>query len=413
MKILNKFIALFFGFAFVSEFLFVYSHYNNFFLHNGVDVIKLSQLFIIIQVSKIIFDIPIGIAADLYNRRIILIIGVIAKALFCLICVVSQSYSMFILAAILWGVGMSAIYYHVEVYIYDSLRHIHKEDKFASVISKYYAIQNISIALSSFASIWVIRRFKFEGVFVFSAIFCVLALVVVLFMPHYKVEKNMRRGQLSERIGRITSNIFNMTSRPMALRLITTSVLLDTLFIIGLDINTTIMSIAKTNSEKIAIIVGAVGFIRIFTNYLSGYTVRYFTFLRAHLFIFIISFIIAFFAFRHSKNTYLIISLYLCLYPFFDTSIKTRVQYKIQEESRATIMSIASIMVSLNVVIFNLIISGVATEYDYYLGLFVACMTSVMISELIRNTPKAYKTYRFMKNILYFLYGRLNFKNKS
>jgi predicted MFS family arabinose efflux permease len=413
MKILNKFIALFFGFAFVSEFLFVYSHYNNFFLQNGIDVVKLSQLFIVIQIAKIIFDIPIGIAADLYNRRIILIIGVVAKALFCLICVISKSYSMFVFAAVLWGVGMSAIYYHVEVYIYDSLRHIRKEDKFASVISKYYAIQNISIALSSFVSIWVIRHFNFEGIFTFSAMFCVLALIVVLFMPHYQVEKNMRRGEIAQRIGRIASNIFNMTSRPMALRLITTSVLLDTLFIIGLDINTTLMSIAKTNAEKIAMMVGVVGFVRIFTNYLSGYTVKYFTFIRAHLFIFVTGFVLAFFSFRHSENTYLVISLYLCLYPFFDTSIKTRVQNKIQEESRATMMSVASIMVSLNVVVFNLIIGGVATEYDYYLGLFVVCMTSIMISELIRNTPKAYKTYRFMKNVLYFFYSRLNFKSKS
>jgi predicted MFS family arabinose efflux permease len=173
------------------------------------------------------------------------------------------------------------------------------------------------------------------------------------------------------------------------------------------------MSIAKTNAEKIAMMVGVVGFVRIFTNYLSGYTVKYFTFIRAHLFIFVTGFVLAFFSFRHSENTYLVISLYLCLYPFFDTSIKTRVQNKIQEESRATMMSVASIMVSLNVVVFNLIIGGVATEYDYYLGLFVVCMTSIMISELIRNTPKAYKTYRFMKNVLYFFYSRLNFKSKS
>ena len=141
-------------------------------------------------------------------------------------------------------------------------------------MGKYYAVSNIAIACAGFTGSYIFSKIGFVGVFLCSILSMLCATLIILQMPNYKPKTTIRTAKNI----RVASplNFFALLrallKKPRIMRMLILTILMDSMFIVFLDMNTTIMNYAKTTAENVSKIVGIVAFLRIFSNYFSGYT---------------------------------------------------------------------------------------------------------------------------------------------
>ena len=76
-------------------------------------------------------DIPVGIISDVISRRSILLLGLLSRCIFCLLCLFSSSFIVFAIAMAVVGVGNSCLWTHTWNYFYDFLKEKKEEVKFS------------------------------------------------------------------------------------------------------------------------------------------------------------------------------------------------------------------------------------------------------------------------------------------
>ena len=336
-----------FIFSFFNDFLFYYSFYVSYFVSNGMSADKLAILFVAMNASKMITDIPVGLLSDRISRRNMLIIGILFRCLFCLLCISSNNLIVFILSMVIVGIGNSCLWTHTWNYFYDYLKEKGKQGNFSYFMGKFYAISNTAIALAGFTGSYIYSKFNFNGIFILSIFSMIIAIFVITQMPNYKPKKTIKTAvnlKISNPINLI-SLISVLVKKPKIMRLLILTILMDAMFIVFLDMNTTIMNNLKIDPQSTSQIVGFIALIRIFTNYFSGKTEKFMSFKFMHSSLLVLMSISIVLSFMGGKFMVFVVSTYLCIYPFFDTSIKTKLEHKIDSNTRATIMSMASLLV--------------------------------------------------------------------
>ena len=175
-----------FIFSFFNDFLFYYSFYISCFINRGFSGGSLALLLIIMNASKMLADVPVGIIADVISRRSILLLGLLSRCIFCLLCLFGSSFMTFSMAMVAVGIGNSCLWTHTWNYFYDYLKEKKEEAKFSRFMGKFYAISNIAIAFAGFTGSYVYKYIGFNGVFIGSAISIVISILITLKLPNYK-----------------------------------------------------------------------------------------------------------------------------------------------------------------------------------------------------------------------------------
>ena len=378
-------------FSFFSDFLFIYSFYNTYFITNGVFPDQIAILVIIIQITKLLCDIPAGLFADIISRRNLVIIGLFARCLFCVICIFSHTFILFAIACVVYGFSMSCIYSRVDAYFYDMLKKDNNENKFPVFMGKYYAFSNIAIGSAGLLSGNIFSIFGFDGIFLCTILSLLIAIVILMCMPNYKPIEDTAHVFHVRNPMRLSVLIKQMLKKPNILRLIFFSMLIDGLFLTFIDINTTLMNVIGFSAQKVAEIVGFVGIIRIFTNYFSGRLEKIMTFKCMQSVLFIFMCLSIFFSFHGGDRLVGIVSCYMCIYPFFDTSIKTKIQKRIDSNTRATVMSFVSLGASLSTIFFNFLVAYIANANGYFMVIFAISCVVIVVLSMIRNLMQFYR----------------------
>ena len=391
-----------FIFSFFNDFLFYYSFYITFFTKHGFSGASLATLLVIMNASKMIADIPVGILSDRISRRNILILGLILRAIFCILCLIGESLSVFAIAMFIVGCGNSCLWTHTWNYFYDYLKEQKKEAKFSNFMATFYAVSNIAIALAAFTGEKIYSLLNFSGVFVFSAISLLVACIIMFNLPNYKPKTTIKTAKNIKVANSLhfISLILELLKKPRIVRMLLLTILMDSMFIVFLDINTTIMNNVGMQAEKVSQIVGIVAFIRIFSNYFSGKTEKFMSFKKMHSFLLILMIISIIASCYNSSFMIFVVSFYLCVYPFFDTSIKTKIEHKIDSNTRATIMGIASLFVSVFTIIFNSVIGVVAEKYGYFAAPVCIFLIVIIIISVVRNIARFYRVDIVLRKLL-------------
>ena len=186
-----------FIFSFFNDFLFYYSFYVSYFVSNGMSADKLAILFVAMNASKMITDIPVGLLSDRISRRNMLIIGILFRCLFCLLCISSNNLIVFILSMVIVGIGNSCLWTHTWNYFYDYLKEKGKQGNFSYFMGKFYAISNTAIALAGFTGPYIYSKFDFNGIFILSIFSMIIAIFVITQMPNYKPKKTIKTAEES------------------------------------------------------------------------------------------------------------------------------------------------------------------------------------------------------------------------
>ena len=389
----NKRNLLPFIFSFFNDFLFYYSFYVTYFAKHEFTGGVLVTLLIAMNVSKMVFDIPVGILSDVVSRRNILVTGLLFRCIFCLLCLFGKSYTIFFIAMIVVGAGNSCLWTHTWNYFYDYLKEKKQEAQYSRFMGKFYAISNVAIACAGFTGSYIYSKVGFAGVFLFSILSMLFALFIIFQMPNYKPNTSMKTAnniKVSSPLNFI-SLLRALLKKPRIIRMLLLSVLMDSMFIVFLDMNTSVMNGIGMNAESISQTVGIVAFIRIFSNYFSGSTEKFMSFKRIHSWLLLLMFFSIMVSFYKGSWMIGVVSGYLCIYPFFDTSIKTKIEHRIDSNTRATIMSLASLFVSIFTIIFNSIIAIVSEQSGYLSSPICVFMIVTIVLFFVRNISICYR----------------------
>ena len=254
---------LFFVFALFSEFLFIYSFYITYFNKHGFHTDQLAFLIIIMNVSKMLFDLPAGIFADLVSRRNLIMFGLVAKAIFCGLCFSFDNYHCLLAAMAFYGVGNSCIYYHTEAYIFDNFKIQNKENKYPQFMGAYYAIGNIAIAVAAFTGDIIFKILSFKGVFAASIGSLFVESMILMHLPNYKVNERVSSVFHVKNAQNIATLFKRLIKKPNIVRLMIFAIILDAMFIVMIDMNTSLMNALNMSTSGVSQIVGAVGLIRV------------------------------------------------------------------------------------------------------------------------------------------------------
>ena len=396
----NKF-YLPFLFSFFNDFLFYYSFYITYFSQNGFSGSKLATLIVLMNASKMIADIPVGILSDIISRRNILLFGLLCRILFCLLCLFGNSLPFFVLAMLFVGIGNSCLWTHTWNYFYDYLKEQKKEAIFPQFMGKFYAISNIAIACAGFTGSYVYTFVSFDGVFLLSILSIFISIFTIFMMPNYKPQTTIKTAKNIKIASPIQfiALLRELLKAPRLIRMLLLTILMDSMFIVFLDMNTTLMNHANMSAQTISQIVGIVAFIRIFSNYLSGKTEKFFSFKRIHSWLLVLMIVSCIAGFYNSTLEILVVSTYLCIYPFFDTSIKTKLQNKLDSNTRATIMSLASLFVSIFAIFFNSLIGIVADDSGYFATPVCIFIMVAIVLCIVRNIIGIYRFDSFIRKL--------------
>ena len=378
-------------FAFFSELLFIYAFYVSYFSQCEYNASMISGLLVIMNLSNVLFNIPAGILADNFSRRNLLCIGLLAKMMFCWMCFSSKNYYVLLLAMSFYGIGNSCIYYHTEAYFYDELKRKNKENSYPRFMGIYYATMNLAIAIAGLFGEMIYINFDFEGIFLSSILSLLIAMFLILQLPNYRPIKS-DNAVFGVRNPKHFIRLFRqMLKKPNIIRIIILAIILDTLFVLSIDMNTNLMNIMEMNTGAISKVVGVVSLVRCFTNYLSGRVVRYISFKNVHSLLLIFLSLAVFLSFKGGYYMVLSVSFYMCVYPFFDMVVKTKLQRNIDSATRATTMSFVSILSFTFASVFNICIMHISKIYGYYAVPVFVFLVIILLLFAVRNIILFYK----------------------
>ena len=401
LKNTNKKDILPFVFSFFADFMFYYSFYVSLFAKNGFSGGKLATLFVIMNASKMFADIPVGMISDIISRRNVLILGLIFRCIFCALCLIGGHFYIFVLAMIAVGIGNSCIWTHAWNYFYDYKKEVGETATFSRFMGKFYAISNSAIALAGFTGGYVFSMLGFTGVFAGSILSMFVAMFIMFNLPNYKPKTTIQTAtalKISNPL-HFFSLLKVLLKKPKIIRLLLLAVLCDTMFIVFLDMNTTLMNMSGFRPEMVSQVVGLVAFVRIFSNYFSGKTEVFMKFKRMHSLLFLLMVLSIFVSIKSSIWVIASVSFYLCVYPFFDTSIKTKLEHKLDSNTRATVMSLASLFVSICAIIFNSLIGFVAEQNGYFASPVCIFLVVMLVLFVIRNITLFYRTDKNIRGL--------------
>ena len=405
-----------FAYSFFADFMFYYSFYVSLFAKSGFSGGQLATLFVISNASKMIADIPMGFISDIISRRSVLILGIFFRIVFCLLCLIGRDFCIFAIAMFVVGFGNSCIWTHAWNYFYDYKKGLGETASFPNFMGKFYAISNLAIALAGFTGTYIFAQLGFFGIFTGSILSMLIAIVVLLQLPNYKPKTTIKTATSFGIANPLHSFklLRQLIKKPRIVRLLLFAILADTMFIVFIDMNTALMNISGFTPELVSQIVGLVAFIRIFSNYFSGKTEKFMKFRRMHSLLLVLMSIGIMASIKNSLWVIFSVSLYLFVYPFFDTSIKTKIQHKVDDNTRATIMSLASLFVSIFAITFNALIGIVADDSGYFSAPICIFLLVIIVLFVVRNMMYFYRLDAGIKRIIDNRKGKFyNFKKRK
>lgn len=129
----------------------IYPLYLLYFENKGLSVQQISILLAIWSLPVVLLEIPTGIMADHWSRRMMVTLGSLCKTSCYLVWILSGSFELFALGFILWGTGEAFVSGAEEALLFDSLKREGSEAGFEAYLGKgrfLSGVGNILAAIS-------------------------------------------------------------------------------------------------------------------------------------------------------------------------------------------------------------------------------------------------------------------------
>ncbi len=185
-------IRIFFFYKLIQNIVPIYPVYLLLFESKGLSLSQISLLLVIWSAPLVLFEIPSGVLSDHWNRKYMLIIGSVCKAL-CYTCwLFSNGFLLFAIGFALWGISGCFCSGSEEALLYDSLKQYGQEDEFEKIYGKCNFYSNIGVAISGITGGFLAMTFGMDLVLVISVI---SMLICVGFTFRFKEVNYFKRRQ--------------------------------------------------------------------------------------------------------------------------------------------------------------------------------------------------------------------------
>lgn len=191
-KNLNLILSL----QFFSALYFIKIIHTLYYQNKGISLAYLGIILGSYQLSKIIFEIPTGIIADKYGRRISIAIGFICMQIFLILTLFSNRFGIFIIAAIFQGIGATFISGADAALLIDTLIEEKKEED----ISKYSGLRQVlfyyALSFSALFGGFFTKYFKYDLLYFAQVIAYSIPLILLYFIKEPAYNKSTEKNKL-------------------------------------------------------------------------------------------------------------------------------------------------------------------------------------------------------------------------
>ncbi|WP_082235321.1 MFS transporter [Halobacillus massiliensis] len=142
----------------------------------------------LLHLAIVLFEVPTGMVADLYGRKISLVIGNIFSLLYGLFMLVSGTFSMFTLAFLSMGLMVTFHSGAEQAFAYDTLKNNKREQDYTRVVGSMTAIALLSLSLAKFLGGFM-ADISWELVYGSMIFTHLLAVVPLIFLKEPEREK--------------------------------------------------------------------------------------------------------------------------------------------------------------------------------------------------------------------------------
>lgn len=177
----NRFKKAYFAFRFLTDCAFIYPVYLILFKHRGLDVWQISTLLALWCVFTIVLEVPTGALADRWNRRYMLMVGMACKAVGFAIWAFAHNFWLFALGFFFWGVQETFCSGTQESILYENLQRLEKASVYETLAGRGHFYSRIGAAIAMLAGS-VMASFDFGLVTALSAVVMAVGVIPVFFM---------------------------------------------------------------------------------------------------------------------------------------------------------------------------------------------------------------------------------------
>ncbi|MCA0970491.1 MFS transporter [Halobacillus litoralis] len=147
----------------------------------------------LLHLAIVLFEVPTGMIADLYGRKVSLVIGNVFSLLYGLFMLISGTFSMFTLAFLSMGLMVTFHSGAEQAFAYDTLKKEGREKEYTKVIGSMTALALLSLSLAKFLGGFM-AEVSWELVYGSTIFTHVLALVPLFFLKEPEREKTADIG---------------------------------------------------------------------------------------------------------------------------------------------------------------------------------------------------------------------------
>lgn len=354
---MNPFLTKIYLYRFLDAFKLIGVIFALFFSQSGLNPFQISLLITIWSVTTIVTEVPMGVFADTYSRRNLLVMGTVLLAVglgFWL----RGGFTNYAIGFVLWGLKNTLTSGTLEAFVYDELVAFQKEKLYEKVSGKMSGAFSFGLVLSAIIG-GIIAQIGFTLVIVASIVTTLLAGVVLLTIRQVKAIQSTGETKYYSIVKLAVQQIRN---NPSLLTVIMFICIVFAAFGASDEYWSLIYEHSGLNVSIIGVLVAVVYGI----SSLAGYTIGLFERLNTVVFYcFVIGAGILFMIFGIGQMIILLPLAFLGIYLYQVASIKleAEMQRHIASSQRATISSIKSLLFELTYMGMVLLFGFVGKQY--------------------------------------------------
>jgi len=188
MKSYKQFTRNFYIYRFFRDFAFIYAVYVILFKLAGLSVFEISLLLALWSAFVVVLEVPTGTLADKWNRKYMLGLGMLSKAFGFGIWFFADSFLLFALGFLFWGIGSTFTSGTQEALLFDNLKKFKKEGDYGKVTGHGHFYSKIAIGTSVFLG-GFLASYSFNLVILLSSFSMLIAIIPTLFFHEVKIRK--------------------------------------------------------------------------------------------------------------------------------------------------------------------------------------------------------------------------------
>lgn len=393
-------IRIYYFYKLVQNLIPIYPIYLMLFESKGISASQISLLLAIWTVPAILFEIPTGILADHWNRKLMLVIGNSCKAVCYLLWLFSETFTMFALGFLLWGLSEAFCSGSEEALLFDNLKLHKREHQFDEVYGKGHFYNNIGVAISAISGGFLAMEFGMRFVLAVS----VLSMLVCIALTTRFQEVNFFKSRKTSSGGLIANTLSTLRDSTSFCIGNSRFVVIILLFILVIGMSGILDEydplIAQSYGLNLGLI-GLWGFGRYILEALGGRTAYRFSSLLSKIHIkdrFSVIMAVCIFAgtvliLSGLLHSIVVIPLYGMFYFLMSAAgvmHKDIIQQKIDEQGRSTVHSLISLVNNLYGLLFFAMFSFTLTRTNMF-GVLVIIAVYILVICFILGIAYKYK----------------------